>query len=41
MRSLVTLGLDRARGRSVAFLDDDVFLPRHLAIALGGLESGV
>lgn len=35
-------GLDRARGRYVVFLDDDdVFLPRHLAIALAGLESGV
>lgn len=35
-------GLDRARGRYVAFLDDDdVFLPRHLATALTGLESGV
>jgi glycosyltransferase involved in cell wall biosynthesis len=33
-------GLDWARGRYVAFLDDDdVFLPRHLAIALTGLES--
>jgi glycosyltransferase involved in cell wall biosynthesis len=35
-------GLDRARGRYVAFLDDDdVFLPCHLATALTGLESGV
>jgi len=34
-------GLDRARGRYVAFLDDDdVFLPRHLATALTGLHSG-
>lgn len=34
-------GLDRARGRYVAFLDDDdVFLPRHLVTALVGLESG-
>lgn len=34
-------GLDRARGRYVAFLDDDdVFMPRHLATALTGLESG-
>jgi glycosyltransferase involved in cell wall biosynthesis len=32
-------GLDRARGRYVAFLDDDdVFLPHHLATALAGLE---
>ncbi len=35
-------GLDRAHSRYVAFLDDDdVFLPRHLATALTGLESGV
>jgi glycosyltransferase involved in cell wall biosynthesis len=34
-------GLDRSRGRYVAFLDDDdVFLPRHLATALTGLQSG-
>lgn len=34
-------GLGQARGRHVAFLDDDaVFLPRHLATALAGLESG-
>lgn len=34
-------GLDRARGRYVAFLDDDdVFLPGHLATALAGLDSG-
>ena len=33
-------GLDRACGRYVAFLDDDdVFLPRHLATALAGLDS--
>lgn len=35
-------GLERARGRYVAFLDDDdVFLPRHLATALAGLDSGI
>jgi hypothetical protein len=34
-------GLGRARGRYIAFLDDDdVFLPRHLATALAALESG-
>ncbi|MGH3979787.1 MAG: glycosyltransferase family 2 protein [Pseudonocardiaceae bacterium] len=34
-------GLDRARSRYVAFLDDDdVFLPGHLATALARLESG-
>lgn len=34
-------GIDRAHGRYLAFLDDDdVFLPRHLAIALSALESG-
>ena len=34
-------GLDRARGRYVAFLDDDdVLLPLHLATALAALESG-
>ncbi|ORT53590.1 glycosyltransferase family 2 protein [Frankia sp. KB5] len=34
-------GLDHARGRYVAFLDDDdVFLPRHLPTALAGLEAG-
>jgi glycosyltransferase involved in cell wall biosynthesis len=33
-------GLDRARSRYVAFLDDDdVFLPRHLAAALAELDS--
>lgn len=35
-------GIEYARGRYLAFLDDDdVFLPRHLAIALAGLESGI
>ncbi|MGH3067701.1 MAG: glycosyltransferase family 2 protein [Streptosporangiaceae bacterium] len=34
-------GLDQARGRYAAFLDDDdVLLPRHLATALAALESG-
>lgn len=34
-------GLDRARGQTIAFLDDDdVFLPRHLTTTLAALESG-
>lgn len=34
-------GIEHARGRYLAFIDDDdVFLPRHLAIALASLESG-